>query len=172
AWHSQNVSLACTAADGGSGLASSGDASFSLSTSVAAGSESSNASTGSHQVCDTAGNCATAGPIAGNKIDRKAPTIGCASPDSAWHSQNVSLACTAADGGSGLASSGDASFSLSTSVAAGSESSNASTGSRQVCDSAGNCATAGPIAGNKVDRKAPTSSSSALSSSASPVRVD
>src|SRR5205085_2774277 len=118
-WHAQNVSLACTAADSGPGLANSADASFSLGTNVAAGSQTANASPGSPQACDSAGNCATAGPIAGNKVDRKPPKISCASPDSALHSQNVSLACTAADGGPGLATSGDASFSLSTSVAAG-----------------------------------------------------
>ena len=31
-------------------------------------------------VCDVAGNCATAGPIAGHKIDRKAPVITLATP--------------------------------------------------------------------------------------------
>src|SRR5207248_1100945 len=155
AWHAQNVSLACTASDSGSGLANSSDAGFSLSTTVPAGSPSSNAATGSHQVCDVAGNCATAGPITGNQVDRTTPAVSCASADSAWHAQNVSLACTASDTGSGLASAGDASFSLSTSVGAGSASSNAATGSRQVCDAAGNCATAGPIAGNKIDRSTP-----------------
>ena len=172
AWHAQNVSLPCTASDTGSGLAVSADASFSLSTSVPAGSQSSNAATGSRQVCDVAGNCSTAGPIGGNKVDRTTPQISCAAADSAWHAQNVSLACTASDTGSGLAASADASFSLTTSVAAGTENANASTGSHQVCDVVGNCATAGPIGGNKVDRKPPTSSASAPASSASPVRVD
>ncbi len=157
-WHSSNVTLSCTASDGGSGLANSGDASFTLSTSVASGAESANASTGSHQVCDNVGNCATAGPIAGNMIDRKAPGLSCASADGNWHAANVSLGCTSSDNGSGLAVSGDASFNLSTSVASGSENSNASTGSHQVCDNVNNCVTAGPISGNKIDRKNPTSS--------------
>ena len=88
--------------------------------------------------------------------DRTAPAISCAAPDGAWHSTNVALACTASDSGTGLANPADASFSLVTSVGAGFETANASTDSRVVCDVEGNCATAGPIAGNKIDRKAPS----------------
>ena len=87
--------------------------------------------------------------------DMAAPTITCAAPDGAWHADNVALACTASDSGSGLANPADASFTLTTTVADGSEVANATTGSRVVCDNAGNCATAGPIAGNKIDRKKP-----------------
>ena len=123
---------------------------------MAAGTENANASTNSRQVCDNAGNCTTAGPIAGNMVDKKPPAFSCASADGVWHAGNVSLACTGSDGGSGLANPADASFSLTTSVAAGTETANASTNSRQVCDAVGNCATAGPIGGNKVDRKAPS----------------
>jgi hypothetical protein len=94
------------------------------------------------------------GLIAGT-TDISAPTIDCAQPDGLWHAANVTLTCTAQDGGSGLADPADASFGLVTSVAAGQELSNASTNSRQVCDVAGNCATAGPIGGNMIDRKAP-----------------
>jgi hypothetical protein len=90
------------------------------------------------------------------KIDRTAPGVSCASADGAWHSTNVSLACTASDLTSGLANAADSSFSLATSVAAGAETANASTGNHQVCDMAGNCATAGPVSGNKIDRKPPT----------------
>ena len=90
--------------------------------------------------------------------DTTAPSISCGSADSSWHAANVSIACTASDSGSGLANSGDASFSLATTVADEAETSTASTGSRSVCDSAtpANCATAGPITGNKIDRKDPT----------------
>jgi IPT/TIG domain len=85
------------------------------------------------------------------------PTISCASPDGAWHNATVSLACTAADNsGKGLVNPADANFTLSTSVPAGSETANASTGSHQVCDKAGGCSTAGPIGGNKVDLKPPS----------------
>ena len=87
--------------------------------------------------------------------DRTAPAISCAAPDGAWHAGNVSLACTASDSGTGLAHPADASFVLVTSVDAGVETASASTNSRTVCDVEGNCATAGPIAGNMIDRKAP-----------------
>lgn len=87
--------------------------------------------------------------------DSDSPSISCGTADGAWHADNVSIACSAHDDGSGLADAADASFSLSTSVPEGAEDANASTGSRTVCDLAGNCAPAGPISGNKVDRKAP-----------------
>jgi HYR domain-containing protein len=93
---------------------------------------------------------------AGSSPDTSPPVIDCAAADGLWHGANVSLGCTAHDDGSGLANADDASFSLSTSVAAGSETADAATDTRQVCDTAGNCATAGPIGGNHVDRAAPT----------------
>ena len=81
-------------------------ASFSLATNVAGGDETANAQTNSRQVCDVAGNCATAGPIGGNKIDLKAPTlnlpanvtVNATSPAGAI----VTFSPTASDGGSGL----------------------------------------------------------------------
>jgi hypothetical protein len=155
-WHAVDVSIGCTATDGGSGLASSGDASFSLSTNVPAGTETSTAQTNTHVVQDQVGNSVTAGPIGGNQIDKKAPQVTCGAADGVWHAVNVSIACTATDGGSGLASSGDASFSLSTNVPAGTETATAQTNSRVVQDQVGNSAPAGPIPGNKIDRKAPT----------------
>jgi hypothetical protein len=153
-WHADNVTISCTASDSGSGLADASDASFTLSTSVASGVETADAATGTRQVCDLAGNCATAGPIDGNMIDRKAPAVTCGSADGLWHNDNVTIACTASDGGSGI-SAADASFGLSTSVAPGSATANASTGTRSVCDAVGNCATAGPIGGNMIDRSPP-----------------
>jgi hypothetical protein len=154
-WHADNVSIACTAIDGGSDLANPGDASFNLTTNVADGEENNNASTNSRNVADAAGNSATAGPISGNKVDRKAPSFNCDSADGNWHADNVSIACTAIDGGSGLNPASDTNFSLSTTVAAGNETNNASTGTKSLTDDVGNSATAGPISGNKVDRKAP-----------------
>ena len=106
--------------------------------------------------CDNSGNCTAAGPIAGNKVDKKAPTVSCGAADGAWHNSNAVIACAASDPGSRLANAADASFSLTTAVAAGTETSNAKTNSRQVCDTANDCSTAGPIGGNRVDRKAPT----------------
>jgi hypothetical protein len=154
-WHADNVSIGCAASDGGSGIPAA-DQSFNLSTNVAAGAEDANASTNSRDVTDAVGNKSTAGAIGGNKIDRKAPSVSCGSADGLWHADNVSIACSASDGGSGLAQAGDASFSLSTNVAAGAENSNASTNSRNVSDGVGHTTAAGPISGNKIDRKGPT----------------
>lgn len=155
-WHGSDALVHCSAVDTGSGLAVSGDGSFNLTTNVAANTETNNASTDSHQVCDHASNCVTAGPVGGNQVDKKAPSINCASADGNWHPSDVSIACTASDGGSGLASSDDAGFSLTTNVASDTETNNASTGTRDVADAVGNSATAGPVNGNKVDKKAPT----------------
>ena len=73
-------------------------------TSVAPGVETANASTNSRLVCDVAGNCATAGPIAGTKIDLKAPVINVTTPaDGATYPLNGSIVAAYAcvDGGSG-----------------------------------------------------------------------
>ena len=95
-------------------------------------------------------------------VDSTPPTIQCQTPDTAWHAANLSYTCTASDSGSGLANPSDAGFTLATSVPAGTETANASTGSHQVCDLAGNCATAGPISGSKIDLKAPAISATAV----------
>ena len=102
-WHAADVSIA---SDSGSGLANPADASFSLSTSVAAGTETANASTGSRTVCDNAGNCAVAGPIAWNRIDRAALAIAISNPTAATYPflSSQPAAYTCADGGSGVAS--------------------------------------------------------------------
>jgi hypothetical protein len=89
------------------------------------------------------------------KIDKTAPAVNCGSADGTWHPADVSIGCTATDGGSGVTPATDETFSLHTNVAAGTENSNASTGTRTVSDAAGNTATAGPVGGNKVDKKAP-----------------
>ena len=94
-------------------------------------------------------------------VDATAPIVQCDQPDALWHASDVSLTCAASDSGSGLANPSDASFTLSTSVPAGTETANASTGPHQVCDAINNCATAGPISGIKVDKKAPTISATA-----------
>ena len=155
AWHATDVSIACTATDGGSGVSPAGDESFSLSTNVPAGSETSNAQTNSRSISDAAGNTTTAGPVGGNKVDKRGPGVSCDSADGVWHATDVSVACTAADGGSGVSPAGDESFSLSTNVPAGSETSNAQTNSRSISDAVGNTTTAGPVGGNKVDKQAP-----------------
>jgi beta-glucosidase len=113
---------------------------------------------GSHQVCVAIhfGLTAVATRCATIVVrDTTPPTITCGAPDGLWHPSDVSILCTANDLGSGLANVGDATFSLSTNVPAGVETANAQTATRLVCDNAANCATAGPIGGNRVDRKAP-----------------
>jgi hypothetical protein len=87
--------------------------------------------------------------------DATAPSIVCDADSGAWHAENVSIACSASDAESGLADPGEAQFALTTTVPDGEETDSAETDARQVCDNAGNCATAGPIAGIRVDRAAP-----------------
>ncbi len=84
-----------------------------------------------------------------------APVISCSSPGTGWVSTDVSIACTATDS-DGLANpTTDSSFQLTTAVSPGTETTAATTNSRQVCDTTGLCSTAGPFAGLKIDRKAP-----------------
>ena len=87
--------------------------------------------------------------------DATPPQVSCGGADGVWHNSNVSIACTATDPESGLADPADANFNLTTNVIAGSETANAQTNTRQVCNTVEGCTTAGPIGGNKVDRKAP-----------------
>jgi hypothetical protein len=157
-WHANNPTFSCTAKDnaGGSGLANPADASFNLTTSVPAGTETASAFTPSRVVLDVAGNSTTAGPIGPNMVDRKPPSVNCGSPDGKWHATDVSIPCTASDLGSGLAVPADASFNLTTSVPVGTETNNASTNAHAVLDKVGNTTTAGPISGNMVDKKPPT----------------
>jgi hypothetical protein len=152
-WHVDDVTITCTATDSGSGLVNPADASFSLVTSVAAGKETANAMTDSRQICDVDGNCAPAGPVGGNQVDKKPPTVTCDTLDTAWHPSNISPACSAADGGSGVAS--PSTFDLTTSVPAGTETAGASTDSHLFCDGVDNCTQAGPYLGIKIDLKPP-----------------
>jgi hypothetical protein len=155
-WYGSDVTVQCTASDSGSGLANPSDASFDLSTSVSAGTETASAQTTSHQVCDNAGNCATAGPYT-FKVDKKAPEVSCTPPDNTiWYGDNVNVPCTATDGGSGVAPPADESFSLSTNVPADTETDSALTDFRTVCDAVNNCAPqSGPFT-FKVDKKKPS----------------
>src|SRR4029434_2376406 len=107
----------------------------------------------SREVCNNDDACTTAGPVTGNKVDKKPPTVSCPAANAAWHNSDVTIACTASDLGSGLANAADASFNLTTNVPIGTETANAATNSRQVCDTVGGCRTAAPITGNKVDKK-------------------
>jgi hypothetical protein len=102
-WYGDNVTVSCTASDGGSGLADDADASFALSTSVAEGEERADAQTGSREVLDKVGNRATAGPYS-FQVDRKAPevTLSCPSGQILQNTSGVVATWEATDGGSGV----------------------------------------------------------------------
>jgi hypothetical protein len=72
---------------------------------AASSNAASNASTGAQSVCDLAGNCATAGPVGGNKVDKKPPTITLQKPLNGEVFQKgsfITAAYTCTDGGSGV----------------------------------------------------------------------
>ncbi|MBZ5567463.1 MAG: HYR domain-containing protein [Acidobacteriia bacterium] len=104
-WHAADVAIACTARSNGPGLANAADASFVLTTSVPAGTETASAATNSHTVCDLAGKCVIAGPSVGNSVDKRAPAITIAAPAKAAYAlhQPVPASYACADGGSGVA---------------------------------------------------------------------
>jgi Ca2+-binding RTX toxin-like protein len=87
--------------------------------------------------------------------DTTPAAVSCASAEDVWHADDVSVACTAEDPESHVPSPDDQGFELSTNVPVGSETANAATATREVCNGAGLCAQAGPVTGNKVDKKAP-----------------
>jgi uncharacterized repeat protein (TIGR01451 family) len=91
-----------------------------------------------------------------NIADATPPQVSCGTADGAWHSTDVTISCTANDPESGLANAADANFTVTTSVPSGSETANAATNSRLVCNTVSGCAMAGPISANKVDKKPPT----------------
>ncbi|HYO43726.1 MAG TPA: hypothetical protein VES19_11055 [Candidatus Limnocylindrales bacterium] len=74
-WHAENVAIRCTALDIGAGLVDPADAELTLSTGVPDGAADANASTGTHLICNAAGNCRNAGPISGIRVDRAGPEI-------------------------------------------------------------------------------------------------
>jgi hypothetical protein len=81
--------------------------------------------------------------------------VTCEAADGGWHHANVAIGCTVRGLGIGLTDPSDASFTLSTSVVPGVEDPGASTSSRTICNVLGNCTIVGPIAGIRVDRRAP-----------------
>src|SRR5207244_3239997 len=150
-WNTADVTVTIAATDGGSGVARIVYDTGGSSTSVAGGSatvdiHADGPTTVTYHAVDGAGNAGPAKTLT-VKIDKTKPGVSCGTADGDWHGTNVSIACTTADATSGLAHAEDASFSLSTSVAAGVTNGNASTDTRTVCDVAGNCTPAGPVAG-------------------------
>lgn len=103
-WHASDVAIHCTGSDSLSGLANPADASVNLTTAVPAGTETSNAFTNTHTVFDVAGNSTTVGPIGGNMVDKKPPTIVISQPIATQyvHSATLTLSYTVTDGGSGV----------------------------------------------------------------------
>ena len=168
-WFSTDQSVTCTGSDTQSGIAggTSSTGSVTLSTSVPAGTSTSNASTSSGQLCDNVGNCTPIPAITGFMIDKTAPVVSCPSAGTNWSTGTVSFTCTVTDSGSGLAagqagvsltnqSGTQATVTLTASTPAGTTTPNASTNSVQVCNNAGTCVTAGPIAGVMIDNALPT----------------
>jgi hypothetical protein len=150
-WYTSEVSVGCTSTDDGSGLADASDGSFTLAT-VGDGA----VSTSSRTVADKAGNTATAGPFGPFKIDTVAPSVGCGSPSGTlgsggWYTSDVSVACSASDATSGLATASDAAFTLATTGEG-----NRSIDARTVTDIAGNTSSTGAFGPFNVDLFDPT----------------
>jgi len=105
-WHPSDINIICITTDTGSGLSNSSDANFFLSTGVPTGTETAAAATGTHLVCDMAGNCSTAGPVGGNMVDKKPPTVSITTPANTSYLLNraVTASYGCSDGGSGVAS--------------------------------------------------------------------
>lgn len=154
AWHADNVTIDCTSHD-----VVSGDTSFTLSTAVGAGEETASASTGTHEVCDAAGNCATAGPVTGNKIDRKAPSLtGSRSPlgnSEGWNNGTVTVTFACTDDGSGFGT--DASHSVSLAGQGAGQ----SAASGDCTDAVGNVAPSITVGDINIDLTKPTVSAAA-----------
>lgn len=157
-WFREDATVDCTAVDAGSGLASSAQATITITTDVGVGEVDPAADSAPVSVCDAVGNCTALPRLADLQIDRAAPTVRCA-PLAPWtRGTEVELECTAADqpDGSGLAApDADASFIVPLSIEAGTEASGLAPESRTVCDLAGNCATLPAIAGVGLDDRAP-----------------
>jgi CSLREA domain-containing protein len=164
-WNNSNVTVSLVATDesGGSGVKEitySAGGAQSITPTTVSGASANVEITAEGQTTiaffarDNAGNTEPGQTIV-VKIDKSAPTLSCDTADGIWHASNVSIACSATETISSLADNAEATFNLVTSVANGAETANASTNSHAVCDIAGNCATAGPIAGNQIDRKGP-----------------
>lgn len=154
-WVNADVVLECTADDGdGSGLAEA-DHLFTVTAAVADGTVAEGVVPDPREVCDAVGNCTTTPAFVPARVDRVLPAVSCGQKPTGTSPVEVVLTCTASDQGSGLADPANASFTLSTTVGPGNSDGSAETGTRQVCDVAGNCITAGPVTGLSVDRTQP-----------------
>jgi hypothetical protein len=117
-------------------------------------------------VTNTAGQVSTALPTFTIKTDKTAPVLNCTAPAAVWLASDVSVPCAATDSGSGLANPSQASFSVATVVAAGTETNSAAIPAVTVFDVAGNSASQGPFGPFQVDKKAPVISGLTISPAA------
>ncbi len=110
-------------------------------------------------VTNSGNNVTTSTPTFSINFDLTAPTLACTAPAVAWQATDVAVPCTASDnpGGSGLV--GPSSFSVQTSVLAGTETNSATIPAVTVKDVAGNSSAPQPSQGAfgpfEVDKKAP-----------------
>lgn len=153
-WSGRQVRIPCTVSDAGSGLADPAQSTVELTTAVAAGSYDASASTNSVRVCSVVQTCVTVGPLHGVAVDLAPPDVSCSLPQT-WSRSPALVRCSAADDGAGLEKPSDRSFELRAVAAKGTQTANASTDSRRVCDAVGNCAEAGPVAGVRIDEAPP-----------------
>jgi hypothetical protein len=155
-WHTSAV-VPCTASDAGSGLADTADAAFDLTSTVPEGTATDAAVSETRSVCDKAGNCASAGPFEGLKVDGMAPEVTCDPTFADWTSQpTVSVTCAGLDGDSGLAQAADASFTLTASGVAGTAKEDVAYSTHApVCDAVGNCTDVTPPAPALIDLAVP-----------------
>jgi hypothetical protein len=88
-------------------------------------------------------------------IIRATPIVTCNAADGLWHATDVTISCIVSSSG-GTALEPDSTISLSTHIPDGTETADAVTETRSICDAAGKCATAGSVNGIKIDKKPPT----------------
>ena len=150
-WYTSPVAVACTASDATSGLADPSTSSFSMSTSG----EGAHL-IGARTVRDVAGNESSTGSFGPFNIDTVAPSVACGAPSGTigsggWYTSDVSVACTASDATSGLATPADAAFTLATNGEG-----TRSIGARLVNDIAGNTSWTSGLGPFNVDLFDPT----------------
>ena len=73
-------------------------------------------------------------PAGAQVPDATPPVVTCGTADGTWHAVDAVIACTASDPESGIPNPSDQAFDLTTSVPAGTETNDAATGTREVCN--------------------------------------
>lgn len=110
-------------------------------------------------VTNSGNNVNSAAPTFTINVDLTAPTVACTQPAIAWQATDVVVPCTAGDNANGSGLVGPSSFSVQTSVPAGTETNSATIPAVTVKDVAGNTSLPQPSQGTfgpfEVDKKAP-----------------